>query len=253
MKTETKSLRQRIVAGNWKMHGSKAVNQALLSTLLEKSSSAADISATCIVFPPFVYLDQTATLLDKSSLHWGAQSLSQYEGPGAYTGEVSAAMLKDFGCRYVLTGHSERRSLFGETREIVAEKFHVAQKNQLIPVLCVGETLAEHKAGRAEAVLAEQLAVIDHFENSIIAYEPVWAIGTGITATPEQAQTMHAFIRQCVAKKNPQLAEKISILYGGSVKASNAEALFAMPDIDGALVGGASLDANDFLAIAKAA
>lgn len=244
------SPRQRIVAGNWKMNGSKSANQALLNDLLQKCSPA-DILASCIVFPPFVYLEQTAALLGNTFIHWGAQNLSPYEGPGAYTGEVSAAMLKDFGCAYVLIGHSERRTLFAETHTIVAEKFHIAQKNQLIPILCVGETLDERDAGRAEIVLAEQLAPINYFENCIIAYEPVWAIGTGLTATPEQAQAMHAFIRQCVAKKNPIFAEKISILYGGSVKATNAQALFSMPDIDGALVGGASLDADEFLAILK--
>lgn len=260
MVTLTKELsskvsRERIVAGNWKMNGSQAANQALLLDFLEKSTPdhwEQSSSATCIVFPPFVYLAQIAALLNETSIYWGAQNLSQYEGPGAYTGEVSAAMLKDFDCRYVLIGHSERRALFNETHALTAEKFQLAQKNQLIPILCVGETLAEHKDGKAKAVLEEQLAVIENFENSIIAYEPVWAIGTGVTATPEQAQDMHAFIRQCVAKKNSHLAEKTSILYGGSVKASNAKDLFAMPDIDGALVGGASLNADEFFSIAHA-
>jgi triosephosphate isomerase len=247
----TTCARERIAAGNWKMNGSLAANQTLLLDFLEKSQSS-NISATCIVFPPFVYLSQIAALLEKSNVKWGAQNISQYEGPGAFTGEISPAMLKDFGCQYTLVGHSERRTLFGETPTIVAEKFNLAKKHQLTPILCVGETLAEREAGRAEEVLAEQLAVIDNFDNSIIAYEPVWAIGTGVTATPEQAQTMHAFIRQYVAKQNATVANKISILYGGSVKASNAEALFAMPDIDGALVGGASLNADEFLAIATA-
>lgn len=245
------STRERIVAGNWKMNGSLSANQTLLLDFLEKSATS-DISATCIVFPPFVYLPQIASLLNKSSVKWGGQNVSQYEGPGAFTGEISSIMLKDLGCQYTLVGHSERRSLFGETSLIVAEKFQLAKKHQLTPILCIGETLAEREAGRAEEVLSEQLAVIDDFANSIIAYEPIWAIGTGVTASPEQAQAIHAFIRHYIDQKQPSVASKISILYGGSVKASNAAALFAMPDIDGALVGGASLNADEFLAIASA-
>ncbi len=243
--------RERIAAGNWKMNGSQIVNQTLLLDLLEKNSTN-QISSTCIVFPPFVYLSQVASLLDKSSVKWGAQTISHYEGPGAFTGEISPAMLKDLGCQYTLVGHSERRTLFGETPTMVAEKFQLAKKHELMPILCIGETLAEREAGQTEEVLAKQLTVIDNFEKSIIAYEPIWAIGTGVTATPEQAQATHAFIRQYLATKNSSVADKISILYGGSVKSSNAEALFAMPDIDGALVGGASLNADEFFAIAKA-
>lgn len=254
--------RQRIIAGNWKMNGNLQANWDLIDRIAEyrdlqeekfpDNSNPAETMPTCIVFPPYIYINQVKEIIETSLLYWGAQNLSQYND-GAYTGEISATMLKDLECDYVLVGHSERRTLFAETNDIVAKKFTIAKHAGLTPILCVGETLAEREAGRAEEVLAEQLSLISNWEDCVIAYEPVWAIGTGVTATPEQAQTMHTWIRQCVAKKNSVIAEKISILYGGSVKASNAETLFAMPDIDGALVGGASLDAAEFIEILKAA
>lgn len=255
-------LRQRIIAGNWKMNGNLEANWNLLDEIAEyrdsqeelipEDSDPKDCMSTCIIFPPAIYIHQTSDIIEDSQIQCGAQNVSQY-ADGAYTGEMSVGMLKDLKCDYALIGHSERRTLFGETNEIAAQKFQAVQKSGLMPILCVGETLAEREAGQAEAILAEQLAVITDWTNSVIAYEPVWAIGTGVTATPEQAQAMHVWIRQCVAKKDPVIAEKISILYGGSVKASNAESLFAMPDIDGALVGGASLNADEFIAILKAA
>lgn len=254
--------RERIIAGNWKMNGDLESNWKLLDAIaahrdkqeetIPDDQDSMEVLSTCILFPPAPYIGQVANVLEKSIVLWGAQNISQYSH-GAYTGEISATMLKDFNCTHTLVGHSERRSLFGETDSVVAEKFQVARNADLIPVLCVGETLSEREAGKAEEVLEKQLSVISNWENSVIAYEPVWAIGTGVTATPEQAQAMHVWIRQYIAKKSPAIAEKISILYGGSVKASNAKDLFAMPDIDGALVGGASLVAEDFIAILNAA
>lgn len=238
-KVVNKISRQRIVAGNWKMNGSLIENQALLSELTPISG------VTTIVFPPYIYLLQISELLANNAIQYGAQNLAQFDGVGAYTGEVSATMLKEFGCRYVLVGHSERRTIWKESNEEIAQKFAIAKAHGLMPILCVGETLQEREAGLAESVLKKQLSLITDWENSIIAYEPVWAIGTGVTATPEQAQAMHAYIRSFVP-------ENISILYGGSVKASNAATLFAMPDIDGALVGGASLNAQEFMAIVSA-
>lgn len=248
--------RQKIIAGNWKMNGSHETNATLIHEIAayreqsQKAQSRA-VLAQCLVFPPSIYLESVKNLINRNLIDLGAQNISQYSN-GAYTGEISTSMLQDIGCRYVLIGHSERRTLFGETNAIVAEKFLAAKKAGLTPVLCVGETLAQRQADQAEAILAEQLAVIADWKNAIIAYEPVWAIGTGLTATPEQAQTMHEWIRQCVAQKDPEIAQKISILYGGSVKASNAKTLLAMPDIDGALVGGASLIADEFIAILEA-
>lgn len=253
--------RQKIVAGNWKMNGNLEANWELLDKIADhrdnqeasfpEDINPADLMPSCIIFPPSIYLHQAKEIIEESLIQIGAQNVSQYDN-GAYTGEISTTMLKDLECSHVLVGHSERRTLFGETNEITAQKFLAAKTAGLIPVFCVGETLAERESGRAESVLAEQLAVITDWENSIIAYEPVWAIGTGVTATPEQAQAMHVWIRECIAKTNPQIAEKISILYGGSVKASNAKTLFSMPDIDGALVGGASLIAEEFIAILDA-
>lgn len=249
----TQESRQRIIAGNWKMNGSHLANHTLLEQLIAYRKKTAGSDVECIVFPPVIYLEQISELLKGSSIQWGTQNVSQYGDAGAYTGEVSMPMLKEFGCTYVLAGHSERRTLFGETNAIVAQKFKAIQDAYLTPILCVGETLAEREAGQAEAVLAEQLSVITDWDNSVIAYEPVWAIGTGKTATPEQAQAMHVWIREYVAKIDPENAAKISILYGGSVKGSNAATLFTMPDINGALVGGASLIAEEFIAILEAA
>ncbi len=237
-------MRQPLVAGNWKMHGNRAANRALLDAIVAGAGTGAEM-AVCVPFP---YLAQAAERLAGTPVAWGAQNVSEH-AQGAYTGEVSAAMLAEFGCRYVIVGHSERRSLYGETDELVAAKFGAVQAAGLRPILCVGETLAERDAGRTEEVVARQLdAVLAKHAKAptVLAYEPVWAIGTGRTATPEQAQEIHAFLRK-------RVAHGARILYGGSVKPQNASAIFAMPDVDGGLIGGASLVAEDFLAIARAA
>lgn len=249
-------MRIKFVAGNWKMNGTLASNQALLQALVPSLSRIAGVkSAICAPFP---YLGQIQQLLSGSGLNWGAQNLSQFDG-GAYTGEVSGAMLVDFGCRYVIVGHSERRSMFGESSEVVAQKYAAALKAGLTPILCVGETLAEREAASTEQVVGAQLdAVVERsgaqsFAQAVVAYEPVWAIGTGKTASPDEAQAVHAFLRKRLAASDPSVAASLQVLYGGSVKGSNAAELFSMPDIDGGLIGGASLDANDFEAILRAA
>ena len=238
--------RTRLVAGNWKMHGNRASNRALLEKILAGVGKTAALQ--CAVCPPFPYLAQVAEQLSGSPVALGAQNVSEH-AQGAYTGEVSAAMLLDLGCKYAIVGHSERRHLYGETDAQVAAKFAAAAKAGLTPILCVGETLAEREAGKTQSVVARQLdAVLEKspFGDAVLAYEPVWAIGTGRNATPEQAQEVHGFLR----KKIPSASR---VLYGGSVKAQNAAALFAMPDVDGGLIGGASLVAEDFLEIVKAA
>jgi triosephosphate isomerase (TIM) len=249
-------MRTPLVAANWKMNGSRASVDQLVRAVL------ADISASnnreVLLCPSFVFLEQVGNLLAGSAIQLGAQNLST-EKAGAFTGEISGAMLKDALCRYVLVGHSERRSLMSESSDIVARKFVAAQQAGLIPVLCVGETLADRKAGRTLAVITEQFnavadaAGIDGFANAVVAYEPVWAIGTGETATPEQAQEVHAALRAMVASGSVRIAAELRLLYGGSVKAANATELFSMPDIDGGLIGGASLDAQEFLGICAAA
>jgi triosephosphate isomerase len=250
-------MRRKLVAGNWKMHGSLAGNRDLLQSLVQALGKGG--KADCAVCVPYPYLAQTQELLKGTAIAWGAQNLSEHV-QGAYTGEVSAAMLNEFGCRYVLVGHSERRSLYGEGNEVVAQKFVAAVKAGLTPILCLGETLEQREGGVTENVVATQLDVViqaaglSAFSSAVIAYEPVWAIGTGRTATPEQAQEVHAFIRGRLAHHgDAALAQKTCILYGGSVKAQNAAELFAMADIDGGLIGGASLVAKDFLAICDAA
>lgn len=249
-------MRLQLVVGNWKMNGSLASNQALLDALIP--ALAPLDRAKFAVCAPYPYLGQIRQQLAKSNIAWGAQDVSQFDS-GAYTGEVSAPMLAEFGCRYVIVGHSERRSLFGDTSEIVARKFAAALKSGLTPILCVGETLSEREAGVTEATVAAQLdAVIaqcgvEALSRAVLAYEPVWAIGTGKTATPDQAQAVHAFLRSSVAKRSAQIASGLTVLYGGSVKASNAAQLFAMPDIDGGLIGGAALVADEFKAICAAA
>jgi triosephosphate isomerase (TIM) len=230
--------RSRLVAGNWKMHGSRASIAALLDALVKENPGSG-----CVVCAPFPYLAQVAERLRGGAIAWGAQNVSEH-AQGAYTGEVSAAMLAEFGCRYVIVGHSERRQLFRETDEQVAAKFAAVRAAGMTPILCVGETLEERDAGKTEAVVARQLGAVK-FEDAVLAYEPVWAIGTGRNATPEQAQAVHAFLRKRVTPET-------SILYGGSVKPQNAAAIFAMPDVDGGLIGGASLVAKDFLDIWKA-
>lgn len=249
-------MRRKLVAGNWKMYGSLARNKALLEGVL---AGVHDLrNADYGVCVPYPYLAQAQSMLQGSMVAWGAQNMSQNE-QGAFTGEVSAGMLADFGCRYVILGHSERRALFHESNDIVAAKFDTAIKAGLTPIFCVGETLAERESGVTEQVVARQLDVIlNHVgaqavSRSVVAYEPVWAIGTGKTAAPEQAQAVHAFIRQRVAQLDDGAAQDLRILYGGSMKPGNAAQLFAMPDIDGGLIGGASLVAEEFVAICSAA
>jgi triosephosphate isomerase len=249
-------MRRRLVAGNWKMHGSLSANERLLEAL--KSALPLSGSVSVAVCPPYPYLSQVARHLKGSAIAWGAQNLSEHES-GAYTGEVSGAMLKEFDCTHVIVGHSERRALYGEDDARVAAKFVAAQRADLAPVLCVGETLEQRERGEMESVLERQMdAVIKmagaaSLARASIAYEPVWAIGTGRTATPDQAQAAHAFLRGLVARHDRQVAEQLVIMYGGSVKPGNAAQLFAMPDVDGGLIGGASLVAEDFIAICKAA
>lgn len=249
-------MRRPLVAGNWKMNGSLASVRELLATI---TAGVADVNNTeCAVFPPFPYLAEVERLLNGTAVRWGTQNVSE-RTPGAFTGEVATSMLLDFHCAYVIVGHSERRALYGETSALVAEKFAAARKAGITPILCVGETLEEREGGVMEKVIAEQLdAVLDlegiqAFDEAVTAYEPVWAIGTGKTATPEQAQEVHAFIRTRLAKHNADVAARHRILYGGSVKGSNAAELFAMPDIDGGLVGGAALNGQEFVTIVKAA
>src|SRR5512134_3029913 len=239
-------MRNKLVAGNWKMHGSRAANRALLDAVVAGMGEAGPVE--CAVCVPFPYLGEVAQQLAGTRLAWGAQNASEH-AQGAYTGEVSAAMLAEFGCRYVLVGHSERRQLYGETDAQAAAKFAAAQGAGLRPIFCIGETLAERDAGRTEEVVARQLDAVlgrSKFGDAVLAYEPVWAIGTGRTATPEQAQAVHGLLRKRVGGAT-------RILYGGSVKAQNAAAIFSMPDVDGGLIGGASLVAADFLAICAAA
>lgn len=245
-------MRQRLIMGNWKMNGGLVANQALLSAIVqgvEQTNPHAQIA----ICPSFPYLGQVQQYLQNSLITLGAQDVS-VANTGAYTGEVSASMLKDFSCQWVIVGHSERRSYHGESSEMVAVKAQRALEYGITPVICVGESLSNREAGKTLVVIQEQLAPVlalgaAMVSQIVVAYEPVWAIGTGLTATPEQAQEVHAFIRSQLASVN---AQTIQILYGGSVKANNAANLFAMPDIDGALVGGAALDAKEFLAIITA-
>jgi triosephosphate isomerase len=245
-------VRQKLVIGNWKMHGSLAANEALLGAI--KSASTAAALAVCAPFP---YLAQCQSLLAGSHVAWGAQDVSA-EARGAFTGEVAASMLAEFGVSYVLVGHSERRSYHGETDAVVAAKALRALEFGISPVVCVGETLAQREAGETEAIVGRQLEAVlealsvEQLDRIVLAYEPVWAIGTGKTATSAQAQAVHAFLRGCVRERDAGLAGRMLMLYGGSVKADNASELFSMPDIDGGLIGGASLKSEDFLAIGNA-
>lgn len=245
------------------MNGSSASNQQLLEGILAKADTFSNVDVA--LFPPAVYLQQVQTALNGTRLHWGTQNLSQFR-QGAYTGEISAAMLRDFGCEFVLIGHSERRCLYSELDldqlvldHIIAEKYEMAIKEGLTPIVCIGESPEEHAAGRTEEVVARLLdTVIAHqgaktLSKAVLAYEPVWAIGTGRTASPEWAQDVHSFMRQRVAKHDAATADSLRILYGGSVKGNNAAPLFIKPDIDGGLIGGASLDADEFIAICQAA
>ncbi|MAY69750.1 MAG: triose-phosphate isomerase [Porticoccaceae bacterium] len=247
-------MRKTIVAGNWKMNASKESVNSLINGIL---SGMSGVSSDVIVCAPFPYLSQVESLINGSNLMLGAQNLNVNSG-GAFTGEVSADMIMDFGAQHVIVGHSERRSLYGETSAVVAEKTKAAIDAGLIPLLCIGESLEERESGNTETVVAEQLNAvisllgIDAFDGVIIAYEPVWAIGTGLTATPEQAQSVHLFIRNLLAVNSKSIAQKTPILYGGSMNAGNASDLISCPDIDGGLIGGAALKAEDFLQICKA-
>ena len=249
-------MRGKLVAGNWKMNGGLASNRALLDALLPAVAGLDGVG--CVICAPYPYLAQVQGLLQGSTLSWGAQDVCQFDN-GAYTGEVSAAMLIDFGCRYAIVGHSERRALFGDTDDVVAAKYQAACRAGLTPILCLGETLMERESGVTEAVVARQLDAVvkvvgmTGLAKGVVAYEPVWAIGTGRTATPEQVQAVHAFVRGCVAASDRAAAGQVPILYGGSVKAANAEQLFAMPDVDGGLIGGAALNAVEFSAICRSA
>jgi len=249
-------MRQPLVAGNWKLNGSKQSINALLEGILGGMKDVQ--SAEVAVCAPYIYIPQVADMLGNASIAYGTQNISEFDS-GAYTGEISGAMIAEFGCKYAIVGHSERRSIYLETDQQVAEKFKAAQKAGLVPILCVGELLEEREGGQTEAVVARQLdavvdaAGIEALKKSVIAYEPVWAIGTGKTATPEQAQEVHAFIRSRLANSNADVANSVQILYGGSVKPDNAKLLFSQADIDGGLIGGASLDAAGFLSICCAA
>ena len=244
-------MRQPLIMGNWKMNGSREEGVQLAKALADGLGAVSQEMAVCV---PFVYLSDIREALGSSGIALGAQNVAD-QASGAYTGEVSASMLADCGCKYALVGHSERRSYYGDTNESVAKRFCQAQSKGIVPVLCVGETLEEREQDRTFQVVDEQLdaviaaAGIEAFEKAVIAYEPVWAIGTGKTASDDQAQEVHKYIRQRIAERSAAVAEKVQILYGGSVKPDNAKALFAMPDIDGGLVGGASLDAKGFLQI----
>lgn len=247
-------MRTRLIAGNWKMHGTVSSAVSLLVETATHANEIQDIELA--VFPPFVHLSLCQSYLSQTSVKWGAQTVSEY-ADGAYTGEISVTMLRDLGCHYVIVGHSERRQLFGENTEVLAKKCDMIVNSGMQPILCIGETLKEREQDNALSVVQEQLAVVailkdncSKFSQLVVAYEPVWAIGTGKSASPEDAQIVHAAIRSYLSSIDSALITT-RILYGGSVKPDNAAALFAMPDIDGALVGGASLNAEAFLQIGK--
>jgi len=244
-------MRQSLVVGNWKMNGSRASAEALAHGIIAGLGTSSAQIAICV---PYVYLSDVAKIVNNTALALGAQNVAD-KSSGAYTGEISAAMLKEVGCTYAIVGHSERRSYYGDTNESVAARFCQALAQNITPILCVGETLEQREQDQTFAVINEQLdavinlAGIAAFKDAVIAYEPVWAIGTGKTATDEQAQEVHRYLRSYIAAKDQAIADKIQILYGGSAKPDNAKGLFAMPDIDGGLIGGASLDAESFLKI----
>jgi triosephosphate isomerase len=249
-------MRQRLAVGNWKMHGNLPENRALLDKVAVAAGGLSRaIASVCVPFP---YLAQAQSVLAGSKAAWGGQNVSQHP-KGAFTGEVSAGMLREFGCRHVIVGHSERRQLFGEDDATVALKAGAVLAEGMVPIICVGETLAERERGVTEEVVGRQLGAVadrigaEGLKASILAYEPVWAIGTGKTATPEQAQAVHAYLRGALARRDKSIAASMPILYGGSVKAANAAELFGMQDVDGGLIGGASLVAEEFLAICQAA
>jgi triosephosphate isomerase len=248
-------MRRSLVAGNWKMNGSVAMTDDLLTGLKEgivRSLSDVDV----VVCPPFLYIPLAVQMLAGSTIKVGAQNLDIHK-PGAYTGEIAAEMLKEQRCGYVIVGHSERRALYGESSDLVAQKVKAAMAAELKPIVCVGETLEERERGDTGRVVREQLMSVldlngvDIFPFAIVAYEPVWAIGTGRSASPDQAQEVHALIRESIAELNPGVADQTRLLYGGSVKPENAQGIFSSPDIDGGLIGGAALVASDFLAICE--
>jgi triosephosphate isomerase len=246
------TMRRKLVVGNWKMNGTRLSNTELLAGIDEAGPFTAEVA----VCAPFPYLSEVALALQGKRIAWGAQDCSAQES-GAYTGEVSAAMLAEFGCRYVIVGHSERRAYHQESDQLVADKAKIALKHNLTPIVCVGETLSEREAGQTDAVVKRQMSAVIHtlghcISQIVVAYEPVWAIGTGKTATPEQAQAVHALLRTQLHAATPK-SDDMQILYGGSVKPDNAATLFSQPDIDGGLIGGASLKAADFVAICRAA
>lgn len=248
-------MRKKLVAGNWKMHGSLSSVRSLLAEI--KAGIIATTEVEVAVCAPFVFLPEVQVYLQDTVIAWGGQDLSIH-AVGAYTGDISGSMLRDFGCKYVIVGHSERRSYHAENNELVAKKFAAALRDSLVPILCIGETLEQREQGITEAIISQQLdAVINYngissLTQGVIAYEPVWAIGTGRTATPEQAQEIHMFVRSRIGKHNRDIAQETQILYGGSMKPDNARELLAKPDIDGGLIGGAALKATDFLAICAA-
>ncbi|NBC15067.1 MAG: triose-phosphate isomerase [Gammaproteobacteria bacterium] len=248
-------MRRPLIAGNWKMNGTKAEAAELLNGI--KAGVAGMQRVDVAVCPPFPYLYLAEQLLADSAIAWGSQDVSEHAG-GAFTGQISAAMLKDFGCRYAIVGHSERRQFNGESDALVASKYAQAVASGVVPVLCIGESLEERESGKTEEVVARHIDAVlsgsgvEAFGAGIVAYEPVWAIGTGVTATPEQAQEVHAFVRERIAARDKNIAEGLRLLYGGSMKPGNAAELIAQPDIDGGLIGGASLKAADFIAICQA-
>lgn len=248
-------MRRKIVVGNWKMNGALASNEALLKALKEKFPK--EISVDMVVCAPYPYLFQVQSFLKGTPIHWGAQNVAKSQS-GAFTGEVSVSMLKEFGASYVIIGHSERSTAYCESDENIASKFMMIKKTGMTPILCVGETLIEREAGIMEKVVSKQLDTIikmygeEIFDNSVIAYEPVWAIGTNLAASPEQAQAMHQFIREKLSSNN-EVVKSLKIIYGGSVNPQNALQLFSMPDVDGGLVGRASLNASDFESICHSA
>lgn len=256
-------MRKPLVVGNWKMNGSSASNARLLDGILTQANTFSSVDVA--LFPPAVYLQQVQEALMGSQISWGTQNLSQFK-KGAYTGEISAPMLNDFGCKYVLIGHSERRCLYAEIGldqevldYIISGKYAMALQEDITPIVCIGESPEEHDEGKTEEIVARLLDIIiaqngiQALSHAVLAYEPVWAIGVGKSATPDWAQEVHRFMRERIAKHDPAIAESIQILYGGSVKGHNAAPLFSMPDIDGGLIGGASLDADEFVAICQAA
>jgi triosephosphate isomerase len=249
-------MRRSLVVGNWKMNGSREKSRMLVADIL--AGLAAGVNADVGVCPTFVFLPEVAEQLKGSAVLLGSQNVAD-QTEGAFTGETSAPMLKEFGCSLAIVGHSERRALYGESDALVAARYAKAIEHGIIPILCIGETLEERESGRTFEVVGQQLdavlntAGVASLTKAVIAYEPVWAIGTGKTATTEQAQEVHAWIRAHIASLDAAVAEGVQILYGGSVKADNARALFSMPDIDGGLIGGASLDAKSFLTICQSA